>query len=384
MFTQNDKQTKQTKQQDSSQPAAAAQPAQDSSSTVNQSTVEPPKKEDTQMQNQPQQAVQNDASSQVTNDSTSAQKNYVSSYQPPAQSAQQSQPAQSSANQSLDQGAGATDAVSPDEGFLPSEENNTDKAETDSSQVNNDPINDKLDELELLVKEFEKNPDKVVVQSDDDQEQKEALPPQPPEVEKTKQEAQIEPKTELAADSSDSKPLTTNQLNKDKQMDNPQTDAGNQPANTNQATSATQSETLADQNIFFLLGAEGSSTQEQEQFLDELQQVVWEDFLESDLDLLITSQEKEKADQILQDPNLEEVQKQEQLLEYLDSLIPDLEEIMVDKALQLKKELVLERVASLKESLAQDQAKLQQVNEAEQMIAQGKWQSAGAKLNQLG
>lgn len=243
---------------------------------------------------------------------------------------------------------------------------------TVETQSDNDPISDKLDELEALVKEFEQGSGKDGESVAKNQSQD--------------QNSSISEPVHSANHS-----LSTNQLKKENQVDNQSTGDTNQSIRAPQAANnpasvvnnqPAQSETLADQNIFFLLGAEDSSNEEQEQFLDELQQVVWEDFLESDLDLLITSQEKERADQILQDSSLEEIQKQEQLLQYLDALIPDLEDIMMDKALQLKRELVLERVASLKESLAQDQTRLSQINEAEQMISQDKWYSAGLKLNQ--
>jgi len=152
---------------------------------------------------------------------------------------------------------------------------------------------------------------------------------------------------------------------------------------TSTQTTQPDSEDLADQNIFHLLGAEDGSVDEQEQFLDELQQVIWDDFVQNDMPLLITAQEKVRADEILADSTLEELQKQDQLLEYLDSLIPDLEEIMLEKAMKLKEDLVRERVESMKESFAQDQTKLTQLQEVEQLLQQGKWLSAGEKLNQI-
>ena len=143
------------------------------------------------------------------------------------------------------------------------------------------------------------------------------------------------------------------------------------------------SQELADQNIFFLLGAEDGSTEEQEQFLDELQQTVWDDFVSNDMASLITSEEKIKADEILNNSQLDEMNKQEELLNYLDGLVPDLEEVMLEKALKLKEDLVRERVASYKESFAQDQVKLQQLQDIEQLMTQNQWKTVGEKLNQI-
>lgn len=156
----------------------------------------------------------------------------------------------------------------------------------------------------------------------------------------------------------------------------------NMPQNV-QPTSTENSEALADQNIFFLLGAEKSSAQEQEEFLNELQATIWEDFLHNDMELLITSQEKVGADEITNNASLTELQKQEQLLDYLDNLIPDLETIMLEKALELKQDLVKERIISLKEAFSNDQIKLNRVQEVESLLSQGRWYSAGTLLNQI-
>jgi|GEM_PF-3242077 len=150
-----------------------------------------------------------------------------------------------------------------------------------------------------------------------------------------------------------------------------------------QISTTKDSEALADQNIFFLLGAERSSPQEQEEFLNELQATIWEDFVQNDMGLLLTSQEKEKADEISNNSSLTELQKQEQLLDYLDTLIPDLEAIMLEKALELKQDLVKERVESLKEASVENPVKHSQVQEVESLLSQGRWRSAGTLLNQI-
>ncbi len=312
-----------------------------------------------------------------------AQDNYVSSYQPPPQetssveSAKLAQPIQSVQSvqpvspdlpdQSAQPVQPSEVAQTDGESFVPPSESTSQEPVTqEPSSGNQDSINEKLEELEKLVESFEKESDPGQIQ------------------EETPQETKVE--------------ATDNQLNQEDSMDKPQDNAQNstsqdvvttnsEPA-ANQASQGSaqesvQSETLADQNIFFLLGAQEGSTQEQEQFLDELQQVIWEDFLQTDLDLLITSQEKEQIDQILQDSNLDDQAKQEEILKYLDGIIPDLEEIMLEKALKLKGELVQERVASLKETLAEDQDKLAKLEEINQLLAQNKWYSAGVMLNQL-
>ncbi len=146
---------------------------------------------------------------------------------------------------------------------------------------------------------------------------------------------------------------------------------------------AESSEKLEDQNIFTLLGIQDGSVQEKEQFLNELQQVIWEDFLEKDLELLISKEEQTKVEQILANQELSQLQQQEQILDYLADLIPDLEEIMLEKALELKQDMVKERVEGLKQFYAGDDQALAKIEQAQALLAQGKWHSGAEKLNRL-
>lgn len=150
-----------------------------------------------------------------------------------------------------------------------------------------------------------------------------------------------------------------------------------------QAPAAGQSEILEDQNIFFLLGVTDGSAEQRESFLDELQQVIWEDFLEYDVKLLITSSEQAELDALLKDTQSKDLEKQEKIVVFLEKLIPDLEEIMLEKALELKEEMARERVKSLKEVYSAQPAELKIVTDAEQLMNTNKWYSGAALLNRL-
>lgn len=143
------------------------------------------------------------------------------------------------------------------------------------------------------------------------------------------------------------------------------------------------SEAIEDQNIFNLLGVNDGTDQEKERFLDELQQVIWEDFLEVDLDLLVTREEASNVKAILNDANKSEESKQEEALSMLENLIPDLEEIMLEKALELKEDMVKERIAGMKEFYSGNQQALDSIKQAEDLLAQDKWASAAQVLNSL-
>lgn len=168
-----------------------------------------------------------------------------------------------------------------------------------------------------------------------------------------------------------------------------QTPAAVQPVGGDQsglppaATAQTESQALEDQNIFVMLGVNDGTDEQKEAFLDELQQVIWEDFIENDVDLLLTDQEQQDLRQILDKTDIEELQKQEEAVVFLEKLVPDLEEIMLEKALELKEDMVRERVAGLKEYYSDDSEKLNQVHEAEQLANQGKWAAMADKLNSI-
>lgn len=143
------------------------------------------------------------------------------------------------------------------------------------------------------------------------------------------------------------------------------------------------SESLEDQNIFFLLGVSDGSEEEKEKFLDELQQVIWEDFLEYDVKLLITSSEYEEFKKLLDEPAANDLEKQEKLVVFLEKLVPDLEEIMLEKALELKGDMVRERIAGMKEYHANNQAALATIGQAESMLGENKWRSTADTLNSI-
>lgn len=140
-------------------------------------------------------------------------------------------------------------------------------------------------------------------------------------------------------------------------------------------------EELKSQNIFEMLGIMNISDSEKNQFLDELETMIWDDFIFHDLELLLTSEEYVGARQILDDQVKKDDEKKEALIIYLEKLIPDLDEVLYEKALELKSEMMGERLAKMKEST--DEAILSKVKEAENMISQNLWKSAASLLNQL-
>lgn len=141
------------------------------------------------------------------------------------------------------------------------------------------------------------------------------------------------------------------------------------------------SETLDSQNIFELLGVMDGSEQEKDAFLDQLQQVIWEDFLENDVRLLLTKAEATELQALLEKDNQSEADRQEAAVLFLEKLIPDLEGIMLEKALDLKREMVFERIAGMRELHGGKPEVLAKITEAEVLFKQEKWQSGARVLN---
>lgn len=150
------------------------------------------------------------------------------------------------------------------------------------------------------------------------------------------------------------------------------------------SASSGPSESLADQNIFEMLGVTTGTSEQREQFLDELQQVIWDDFIEHDVKLLLTDAEQTELEQILRTHADKSLEQQEQAVVFLEKLIPDLEDIMLEKALQLKEEMARERLAALRELHRNDSEKMAVIDQAEQQMSQNLWRTASDALNKLG
>lgn len=142
------------------------------------------------------------------------------------------------------------------------------------------------------------------------------------------------------------------------------------------------SEDIADLNIFDMLGVTDGTPEQREQFLNELQAVIWDDFIDHDTKLLLTEDEQKQLNSILQpDPKLPE--NQEKAVIYLETLVPDLEEIMLEKALQLKEEMVRERLKAMQELHRNDAEKVSKLSQVEQLMGQKQWRTATQQLNSV-
>lgn len=171
----------------------------------------------------------------------------------------------------------------------------------------------------------------------------------------------------------------------------PQPPVVDQPQNANPAVvsgstdddSENVSQKLADQNIFYLLGISQTPDADKEKFLDELQKVIWEDFLAKDLELLITEEEMAEFKKISAKTFSSEDERQSAMIEYLEKLIPDLEKIMLDKALELKGDMFKERLKEFELAYASEPVKLARIKQAQVLVGEDDWRGAAQILNSV-
>ncbi len=199
--------------------------------------------------------------------------------------------------------------------------------------------------------------------------------PQPAQPSQPQQQQQSSQPTQPAQPAQSAQPAQPTQ---------PQQNTGSsqQPAKQAQPSQPDQ-ESLEAQNIFVMLGIDDANNTEKEAFLDELQQVIWEDFLDQDVELLITDEEMGGLKKIMDNKDVEEEQRQEEIVVYLERLIPDLEEIMLEKALELKEDMIRERLLGVRDYYQGRAEQLALVDEAERLMNDGQWKSAADKLNSI-
>jgi hypothetical protein len=149
------------------------------------------------------------------------------------------------------------------------------------------------------------------------------------------------------------------------------------------SSSTSPSQALEDQNIFTLLGIDSAKEEEKETFLDEIQEVIWQDFLETDLELLVTQDEMAEFKKIQAKPGIDEDQRQSEMIEFLEKLIPDLEKIMLEKALELKEEMVRERVKDMANVFASNARIIGEIDRARELMDDNQWREAANVLNAI-
>jgi len=142
-------------------------------------------------------------------------------------------------------------------------------------------------------------------------------------------------------------------------------------------------EDLESQNIFEMLNLDHLEQSEKEAFLDDLEKLIWDNFIEVELAQLLNPEEKAQAEQILADSTKGDDERKEALLIYLEKFIPNLEEIMYKKALLLKKEMFEERIRKSRQQASEDNnlSLMADLDQIQELIKADRYKTAIALLN---
>ncbi len=142
-------------------------------------------------------------------------------------------------------------------------------------------------------------------------------------------------------------------------------------------------EDLERQNIFAMLGLEHLEESEKEAFLADLEQLIWDNFIEVELPLLLNSEQKAQAEQILADNSKTDNERKEALLVYVEKFIPNLEEVMYKKALSLKKEMFEERLKKVRDQATEENnlSLIADLDQIQELVTAGRYKTATELLN---
>lgn len=160
-------------------------------------------------------------------------------------------------------------------------------------------------------------------------------------------------------------------------------DLQSSPTSENNIQEIPDGESIEEQNIFELLGVSDATDQEKESFLDELQQALWDDFLDKDLALLVSESELAEIEKVKNDSSLSDDKRQAALIEKIEKFVPDIEEVMLEKALALKEDMIWERLDGIRQSFKQNNQDETKLNEAEEHFKQHRWKTGTQILNSL-
>lgn len=114
-------------------------------------------------------------------------------------------------------------------------------------------------------------------------------------------------------------------------------------------TPATQSNPgLTELDVFTILGVSGTD-EEKTAFLQEMQEVIWDDVVSSELDDNLTDEEMERIDDIIADTATSMDDKHNKLYAFLTEKIPNLTEVLTTKVNQFKMDLLDDRIEGMTE-----------------------------------
>lgn len=105
---------------------------------------------------------------------------------------------------------------------------------------------------------------------------------------------------------------------------------------------------LTELDIFTILGVSGTD-EEKNAFLQEMQEVIWDDVISTELDDNLSDSEMDRIDAIIADTATSIDDKHNQLYAFLTEKIPNLTEVLTAKVNQFKLDLLDDRIEGMTE-----------------------------------
>lgn len=152
--------------------------------------------------------------------------------------------------------------------------------------------------------------------------------------------------------------------------------------NTAQSFAQKFSDQLQKMSIFEMLGAEGTE-EEKDQFLSQIQDVIWQDVVEKDLAPLLNDDEISQVEAKLSDDTLSNEDKRDYLFDLIMEKVPQAEQVLLDRTMQLKSDLLHERLHGMDHYFANDAAAQTKLQAAHGHLDAQEYDQCVALLNEL-
>lgn len=139
-------------------------------------------------------------------------------------------------------------------------------------------------------------------------------------------------------------------------------------------------EELGTVKLFDLLGLTGTA-EEEEAMANQLTDGLWTEFTATDMMDDLSEETVDDLEDTLEDESLSEEKRSEKLAKLVEKDMPDIKKRFTHKVLELKADLVHERVMGLQSYFEKNDTALHEIDRVKELMKDGKWSDAVNLLN---
>jgi hypothetical protein len=133
--------------------------------------------------------------------------------------------------------------------------------------------------------------------------------------------------------------------------------------------------------LFDLIGIQGTAEEEKAMSL-KLANGIWQDWITAEWENFPEAA-MEKLEEILNEDKKDDERFEKEVGALIEEHMPEAKEQLKKRTIELKAEMVLERISGLREFHKNAAENISTLNEAEELADKGEWEKAVALLNQL-